>query len=420
MDFGLLRASGTIAASLFYAGKDPIILKNVKTAQTVSYFIAFVALGLAMAALGPTLPGLADQVHASLSEISYLFTARSFGFLLGSLFSGKFYDRMRGHTVMAAMIVAMSATMALMTIIPTLGLLLAVMLALGTAEGALGVGGNALLVWVHQSRVPPFMNALHFFYGVGGFISPLIIARTLAIKNTPAAPYFVLALLILPAAALLLRLPSPQNQQVSDERAGMGRINYKLVVLIALLLCLYIGAEVSYGSWIYSYVLKMNLGDENMAAYLTSVFWGSLTAGRLIGVPVAARFRPRTILLADLIGCFISIGIAIAWPASLTTITIATIAIGLSMASIYPTALTFAERRMQITGQVTGFLIVGGSSGGMIVPMIIGQMFESVGPRVMMFTILLDLIFAAIVYLFMVLGSSSSYRTKAPEPQPTA
>lgn len=393
-------------------------MKKIKTAQTVSYFIAFVALGLGMAALGPTLPGLAAQVHVGTSEISYLFTARSFGFLLGSLFSGKFYDRMRGHAVMASMILAMSATMALMPIVPALGLLLTVMLALGMAEGALGVGGNALLIWVHQSRVAPFMNALHFFYGVGGSVSPLIVARALAFKNTTAAPYFALAILILPAAALLLRLPSPQNQQVSFEESGTGRINYKLVVLIALLLCLYIGAEVSYGSWIYSYVLKMNLGGEDMAAYLTSIFWGALTAGRLVGVPVAARLRPRTILLADLIGCLISIGIAILWSSSLTAITFATVAIGLSMASIYPTALTFAERRMRITGQVTGFLIVGGSSGGMIVPLIIGQMFDSTGPRVMMFTVLADLILAAIVYLFLVLGTAPSYRTTQDERSP--
>jgi FHS family Na+ dependent glucose MFS transporter 1 len=386
-------------------------LKNIKTGQTFAYFIAFVALGLAMASLGPTLSALAEQSGTSLEGISYLFTARSFGFLLGSLFIGKFYDRMNGHAVMAATIIAMSAMLALMPVLPTLALLLAVMVALGTAEGALGVGGNALLVWVHQSRVPPFMNALHFFYGVGTFISPLIIAATLSVNNSTVAAYFVLALIILPAA-LLLRLPSPKNQQLSDEQSDADKINYKLVALIALLLCLYIGAEVSYGSWIYNYVLKMNLGDDKMAAYMTSTFWGSLTAGRLIGVPVAARLRPRTILLIDLIGCFISIGIALAWPTSLLAITVASIMIGLSMASIYPTALTFAERRMKITGQVTGFLIVGGSTGGMIVPLLIGQMFESVGPRVMMFVVLIDLIVAVMVYLLLVLGSSPDYRTK--------
>ena len=208
------------------------------------------------------------------------------------------------------------------------------------------------------------MNGLHFFYGAGGVLSPLVIRLTLWFVNSTAAVYFALAVLILPAAALLFALPSPQNQQVSQERLNAGRINYKLVALIALLLCMYIGAEVSYGGWIYSYVLKMGLGDENMAAYLTSVFWLSLTVGRLIGIPVAARLRPRTILLADLIGCFISIGIAIVWSTSLAAITVATVAIGLSMASIYPTALTFAERRMEMTGLVTGFLIFGGSVGG--------------------------------------------------------
>jgi len=71
---------------------------------------------------------------------------------------------------------------------------------------------------------------------------------------------------------------------------------------------------------------------------------------------------------------------------------------------------------MQITGQVTSFLIVGGSAGGMIVPLVIGQMFDSIGPRVMMFTVLADLILAAIVYMFLVLGSSPSYRTTQHEP----
>ena len=387
-------------------------MKNIKTAQTISYFIAFVALGLAMAALGPTLPALAEQTKVSLADISYLFTARSFGFLLGSLFSGRFYDRLRGHTVMAVMIIAMSAMLALVPIIPTLSILAATVVVLGTAEGALGVGGNTLLVWVHESRVPPFMNGLHFFYGVGGVLSPLVIALALRFVDSAAAVYYVLAVLILPAAAVLLSLPSPQNQQASQEHSNAGRINYKLVVLIALLLCMYIGAEVSYGGWIYSYVLKMNLGDENMAAYLTSVFWLSLTAGRLVGVPLAARSRPRTILLADLIGCFISIGIAIVWSTSLAAITVATVAIGLSMASIYPTALTFAERRMEMTGLVTGFLIFGGSVGGMIVPLLVGRMFESIGPRVMLFVILFDLIIAVMVYLLMVFGSSPNYRAK--------
>src|SRR5437868_15010652 len=105
-----------------------------------------------MLSLGPTLEGLAKQTGVDIAAISYALGIRSFGFLLGSLFSGRFYDRMRGNTVMAVMIVAMSALLALVPMIPTLSILLGVILVLGIVEGTVGVGGNALLVWVHQSR----------------------------------------------------------------------------------------------------------------------------------------------------------------------------------------------------------------------------------------------------------------------------
>jgi fucose permease len=72
-------------------------------------------------------------------------------------------------------------------------------------------------------------------------------------------------------------------------------------------------------------VLKAGIGDENKAAYLTSVFWGSLTIGRLLGVPIGARFRPQAILLTDLIGCFVSIGIALTRPGSIVAISLATV-----------------------------------------------------------------------------------------------
>jgi FHS family Na+ dependent glucose MFS transporter 1 len=375
---------------------------NNRIAQTISYFIAFAALGLAMASLGPTLPGLAERVASSIGDISFLFTIRSFGFLLGSLFSGRLYDRLSGHGVMAAMILVMAAAMALMPAVRTLGILLAVMLVLGTAEGAVGVGGNALLVWVHGRRVAPFMNALHFAYGAGGFIAPLIVAWTLSVRKTIVAPYVVLAVLMLPAVALLMRLPSPRNPQPAGPEEKTTRAGRRLVFLIALFLGLYIGAEVSYGGWIYTYVIRLNMAPQATAAYLTSLFWGTLTFGRLAGVPIAARWTPRTILLANLLGCFVSIAIALIWPLSLTAITIASAGIGLSMASIYPTALNFAEQRVRITGEVTGYLIVGGSAGGMILPLLIGRMFESVGPRVMMLAILADLVLALVVYLIFV------------------
>ena len=376
-------------------------LKSSKTAQTIAYFVAFIALGLTTASLGPTLPGLEAQTGVNTRVISYLFTARSFGFMLGSFRGGTLYDRRRGHLVMAAMIVAMAVMMAVTPLTTRIWLLVVVMVMLGAAEGLLDVGANTLLVWVHGSRVAPYMNGLHFFYGVGAFLCPLLIAQTLPLSQGLAISYWLLAILTLPGIVLLLRLPSPQNALVSQEHSGGRPLDSKLVALIAFLLCLYVGAEVSYGSWIYNYVIRMNVGDQAAAAYLTSAFWGALTVGRLIGVPLAARLRPQVILFADLAGCFVSIGISLLWSTSLFALSIATIGLGIAMASIYPTALTLAERRIKITGQVTGFLVVGGSSGGMLVPLLIGQMIERAGPRVLLLTVLADLILTAVVMILL-------------------
>jgi MFS transporter, FHS family, Na+ dependent glucose transporter 1 len=383
--------------------KDSTNLKNLKLAQTAAYFLSFIALGMAMTSLGPTLLGLAKQTGVDMGKISYLLGTNSLGFLLGSLFSGRFYDRMSGNTVMAVMLVAMSALLVLVPLIPALSVLLGVILLLGIAKGAVGVGGNALLVWVHQSRVPPFMTALHFFFGLGCMLAPLLVANTMNLQNPTATAYFILAGLMLPAAAFVWRVPSPKNQQVVEATGDSEPINYRPVLLIALLLSLDIGAETGFGSLISSYIVKMNLGDDSVGANLTALFWGALTAGRLLGVPIAARLRPRTILLADLIGCILSIGIAILYPTSPAAMAVASVCLGLSLASVYPTALAFAERHTKITGQVTSFLLVGGSIGGVIVPVIIGNLFEPYGPRVMMYILLGDLLAALLVYFMLIM-----------------
>jgi MFS transporter, FHS family, Na+ dependent glucose transporter 1 len=370
---------------------------NLKISQSIAYFVAFIALGFTTASLGPTLQNLADHLQTTLGAISFLFTARSVGFLLGSFRGGRLYDHLRGHPVMALMIVVMSAMMMLTPFAPNIFALTVVMLVLGAAEGLLDVGGNTLIVWIHENRVAPFMNALHFFYGLGATIVPLIITRTLQMKNALAVPYMVLALLVLPVALLLMRLPSPAMRSVSAVQSA-EKINYRLVILIAFFLGFYVGGEVAFGSWIFNYTVKMNLGDETVGAYLTSLFWGSFTTGRLLGIPVAARFKPNAILSVNLLGWLVSIVLILSRPESFAALLTGTIGLGISMASIYPTVLTIAERRMKITGRVTGFFIVGASLGAMVLPFLVGQLFGSIGAQGLIYVVLGALFFASLVF----------------------
>lgn len=378
-----------------------------RISKTAAYYLAFVALGLTSATLGPTLPALAEHTRSNLREISYLFTVRSLGYLIGSFLGGRLFDSKPGHPVMAFMLVGMVAALVFIPLIPVLWLLIAIMLFLGLAEGALDVGGNTLLVWVHRHRVGPYMNGLHFFFGVGAFLSPLIIAQAVLLSGSINWGYWLLALLVGPAALWLLRLPSPPAQKVSHDGPA-GQVNHGLVALIVLFFFLYVGAEVGFGGWIYTFALDSKVADETVAAYLTSAFWGGLTVGRLLAIPIATRVRPRYVLLGDLVGCLVSIGLMLIWPHSLVAVWAGTLGIGVAMASIFPTTISLAERRMTVTGQVTGWFFVGASAGGMFWPWIIGQLFESTGPRIMPLALFIDLVLALVILIILISYSTRS------------
>jgi FHS family Na+ dependent glucose MFS transporter 1 len=186
---------------------------------------------------------------------------------------------------------------------------------------------------------------------------------------------------MLPPAVWVWRLPSPQHNN-GDGDAARGRDSLLLLALFIAFFLLYVSAEVSFGGWAYTYSVQMGLADESAAAYLTSAFWGALTVGRLLAIPIAARVRPEWMLLGDLVGALLSVGAILAWPASSTVLWAGALGLGLALASIFPTLMSLAERKMVVTGSVTGWFLVGSSAGGMTLPWVIGQLFESSGPRV--------------------------------------
>jgi FHS family Na+ dependent glucose MFS transporter 1 len=347
--------------------------------KTAGYYAAFLILGLSTAALGPTLPALAEQTRSTLGQVSILFSARALGYLLGSLLGGRLFDRLPGQRVMGFVLLGMAVGLACVPAIPLLWALAALLLALGTSEGALDVGANTLIVWVHQDRVGPFMNGLHALFGVGAFCSPLIFAQVVLLTGGIAGGYWMLALLVLPVALYNFVQASPPHQGRAED-GSHAPLNWRLLVPVMIFFFLMVGLEGAYGGWLYTYIRQLDLGTAAGAAYLTSAYWGAFTAGRLIGIPLSIRFRPGSLILADLLGCLLSMLVIVLWPSSTTALTAGTLGLGLSIASIFPNTLTFAGARMAITGRVTSLFFVGASLGSMFFPWFVGQLIEPLGP----------------------------------------
>jgi FHS family Na+ dependent glucose MFS transporter 1 len=348
-----------------------------------AYFAAFIAIGAVMAIGGPALPWLAEHTSSSLEQFSIIFITGPLGYMLGSQLGGRLFDRLPGHRLLSMALLVVSAGLALVPVLNSLWVLVAVLFVLGIFQGSVDVGCNTLLTWTYEEKVTPFMNTLHASYGVGTFLAPLIFAQVVRTAGDIQWAYWFFSLLTIPLAAWFWFLPSPPIRRKPEIPAG-ERSTTGMFLLVILFYVFIVGLEVGYGNWIYTFSVRLGMADITQAAYLTSAFWGAFTISRLVGIGISARVRPQTILLADLLGCLAAFAVLFAWQDSTPALWAGTILMGFSVASVFATGLAFAEQQMRLTGSMIGWILVGGGVGAIASPWLIGQLFENIGPRVTM------------------------------------
>ncbi len=89
-------------------------------------------------------------------------------------------------------------------------------------------------------------------------------------------------------------------------------------------------------------------------------------------------------------------------PDSPDVLWLGTILIGLGLASVFPTALTFGDTLLVTSGTVTGWFLVGTSIGAMTLPWLIGQVFESAGSISLIGIVLGGIVFAFITLILII------------------
>ncbi len=369
-------------------------------ASTWGYFLAIMGIGLVSASLGPTVLRLAENTGSEISQLSYIFLARSTGYMIGSLLAGHLIDRLPGNRVLGVALLAIALFMFIVPLMTVLVLLAVILILVGLGEGHVDMGSNTLLVWTHRDGVGPYMNALHFFFGLGAFLSPIIVVQLLERTGTLRGPYWVLALLVIPIGLWLLLLPSPRHVPL-DKASGGSTNSLILLILVALFMFTYVGAEVSFGGWIYTYAATLGLANEMTAGYLTSAFWGALMIGRLVGIPLATVWRPSRILTIDIVGSIASVAIILIFNDQSWAVWFGAFSLGFFNATIFATVFLWAERRMDMSGSTSRWFFVGASLGGMTFPWLAGQLFGKVSPYAFMYMVLILLI--SLLLLFWVL-----------------
>ena len=375
-------------------------------------------MGLNVAVLGPTLLALAAQTQARIGDMGQLFLFGAIGGALGTFFGGRLFDRWRGHGVLGVAQIAAGVLMACIPFIPALGWLLVVVTIKGVMDGLINNGVNTLLVWTHREKVSPYMNGLHFCFGLGAFLSPLLVAQVVDISGAYRWVYMGLgALTVLAGLRMVTMTGSPQAAHPAESETGAVQprhIPYSVVLAAALFLFFYVGAEIAFGGWVYTYAVELKLAPAAQAAYLTSGFWLAFTVGRLLSVPLATRYTPRQLITVALLGCLFFMSLVFVFADSAAVLWVAALGAGFCMAPVYPSGFTLAVHGLKLTARASGVILLGDSFGGMVLPWLVGQVLEVAGPRAMVYLVLGSLVCDLLAFVGLLRARSKVAMTLRP------
>jgi FHS family L-fucose permease-like MFS transporter len=233
------------------------------------------------------------------------------------------------------------------------------------------------------------LNLAQAFNSLGTTIGPylgglLILSETVgkADVRTVQLPYIGIAvtLFLLAFGVSRFHLPSlPDIEEGHGVLAGDSIWRHRHLVLGAVAIFVYVGTEVSIGSFLVNYFSQPNIGGltERAAAGFVSFYWGGAMVGRFIGSAVMRAASPGKVLGGAAIAASVLVGISVATTGGVAMGTI--LAVGLFNSVMFPTIFTLGIAELgPLTGKGSGLMIMA-IVGGAILPVAQGALADAVG-----------------------------------------
>ena len=228
-------------------------------------------------------------------------------------------------------------------------------------------------------------------------------------------PYLLLAAMLIVLAGVFawLKLPDIMSEQKeaaekSDTIEGSAW-QYRHLVLGAVGIFMYVGAEVAIGSFLVSFLAQENIAGlkEHVAAHYITYYFGGAMVGRFIGAAVMQKLPAGKVLGFNATMAIILVVIAMSTSGQLAMWSI--LLVGLFNSIMFPTIFSLALNGLgKHTAQGSGILCLA-IVGGAIVPLLQGALADGVGVQ-------LSYALPILCYLFIVFyGLSGSKPVQAKE-----
>ncbi len=350
----------------------------------------FFILGVATATWAARLPAIKESLHLSDGRLGLALFAVPAGSVLTLALSGRIADRLGAVRVLRVAGVLNPAALIPIGLARDLVALMATLAVYGAMAGLLDVSMNACAAQLELGYERPIMSSLHAGYSIAGLAGAGIggISAWLGISPLPTFTVTAAALIILGLlAGPHVVIPEVADAGSTPERPGdppprsPPMHTTQIIWILGLVaLCGQVG-EGSAGDWSAVY-LHVNLGSPaGVAAVALGAFSVTMTAGRLAGDRLAARFGPVRLVRASglVAGLGLAAGLLVGTPAA----AIAGFALlGLGLAGIFPQIVSSAARLDPgQAGRNIGRIAAVAYSGLLSGPVAIGAIASGVGLR---------------------------------------
>jgi len=189
-----------------------------------------------------------------------------------------------------------------------------------------------------------------------------------------AAFLFVFAIII-----GMFKLPAMPGARGGDSGPKSSVWKYRHLVLGALGIFVYVGAEVSIGSFLINYMSQPDTGNltEFVAAKYVVFYWGGAMVGRFIGSAILQKVRTGTVLGIAAIFAALLVCVSMLTFGSVAMWTI--LLVGFFNSIMFPSIFTLGIAELgPLTGDGSGILIMA-IVGGAILPVAQGYLADRLG-----------------------------------------
>ncbi|MFA0965033.1 sugar MFS transporter [Roseivirga sp. BDSF3-8] len=345
-------------------------------------FIAFISLGLPDGLLGVGWPYMHQQFDVGLDSLGLLLICLMTGYLISSFNSGWLMARMSVGALLAISCALTGISLLGFAYTPHWGVLLIMAVVLGAGGGAIDSSINTFAAHTYTAGT---VNWLHAFFGVGATLGPAIMTAYLVRDYHWSSGYLTVGSAQLGLAAIfLLTLGLWKTKDDTDEPVMSARpaqtLRLPVTWISVIVFFLYTGTEASVGQWLYTILTKGRGVAPSEAGLWTSIYWGSLTAGRIIFGIILRRMSVGKILM----GAFVAVVLAavlIAINAGALTTSIGIIIAGLALAPVFPSMISLTPSRAgrQHAANLVGYQVSAATVGAALLPAAAGLVIDRFG-----------------------------------------